>query len=202
VTGAPYTVLAVDDEPDVLALLQRSLAGLGCRVLATTDPREALAILAGQPVDVLISDVDMPVMNGLELIARVRTAFPDVVRIILTGRVSLESALQAINQGEVHRYLTKPWDDAELIGTVRHAVRRLEELRRRETAARASARREAALAELEREHAGIREVTRRGDAYPLDEDRIDAFARGIDGSDLCVLLPTAGGAGPLDGSRK
>src|SRR5512142_3026871 len=90
------TVLIVDDEPEILNTLRRQLRGDGYRMLTTTSPTEALTLVASGEVD--------------ELVAAIRRDHPAVVRLLLTGDSSLESALDAINRGEVFRYLTKPWD--------------------------------------------------------------------------------------------
>jgi DNA-binding NtrC family response regulator len=188
-----HCVLIVDDQPDVLALLRRSLRDLGCRILTTSSPAAALEMMRANEIDILVSDIDMPGMSGLDLVARARKEAPHVVRILLTGHAALESAMRAVNEGEVHRYLTKPWNDAELLGTLRDAIRRLEELRRGAAAAHVAARRVAVMADLEREHPGITRVDRVDGAHLLDEPRIEAFAKGIDATDLGVFLPSAAG---------
>jgi response regulator RpfG family c-di-GMP phosphodiesterase len=164
-----HTLLLVDDEPAILSAIRRSLRGESYRILTTSDPREALAILEREAVDVLVSDIDMPGMSGVELVGQVRRAFPEVVRILLTGRGSMESALRAINEGEVHRYLTKPWDEAELREVVAQAIQRLGELRRAAVAERAASRRALLYAELEREHPGITRVPPAGHVYTFDD---------------------------------
>jgi DNA-binding response OmpR family regulator len=111
---ARRTVLIVDDEQDIVDALGRTLRGLGCRFLGATSGREALRILDQETVDLIVSDIDMPLMSGLDLIARVRVSHPHVVRVVLTGVASLDTALRAINDGEVHRFLTKPWNKDEL----------------------------------------------------------------------------------------
>lgn len=185
----PHTILVVDDEPPILHALRRTLLQHGYRVLTAETAADALELLAEEDVDVLISDINMPMMSGVELASRVRQRFPDVVRILLSGGTDLHCAIQAINEGEVHRYLTKPWDQHELQHTVKQALERLEELRRSAGAARAAQRRQAALAELESEHPGITRVTREGGLYLIDDDHIERFARGIETSSLGVLLP-------------
>jgi two-component system, probable response regulator PhcQ len=176
-TAPVHTVLLVDDEPAILSAIRRSLRGETYRILTCNDPREAISILERESVDVLVSDIDMPGMSGVELVGHVRRAFPDVVRILLTGRGSLESALRAINDGEVHRYLTKPWDEDELRETIAQALQRLHELRRAAAAERASSRRALLYAELEREHPGITRRPVRGQAYIIDTDKAIALCR-------------------------
>ena len=84
-----HTVLIVDDEAEVLDSLRRILRDQDYRILSTTSPLEALSIIEGGSIDVLISDIDMPEMTGIELVARVRQLYPDVVRMLLTGGASL-----------------------------------------------------------------------------------------------------------------
>lgn len=175
-----HTILIVDDEPYVLDGLRRVLRGEDYRILTCSSATEALSILEAGNVDVLISDIDMPGMTGTELVARARQKYPDVVRILLTGGASLDSALKAINEGEVHRYLTKPWDNAVLRETIRQAIDRLEELRRAAAAEREVGLLERMLCELERVYPGIRTVVRIGDEYMLDAKRLETTVALID----------------------
>lgn len=167
-----HTILIVDDEPEVLESLRRTLRKEKYRILTTTSPREALELVEHQGVDLLLSDIDMPEMTGVELVAKIRTEHPHVVRLLLTGDASLDSAIQAINDGEVHRYLTKPWGTRELRETLRRALERLEELRRVADAEQSLDLRERLLAELESEHPGIRDIRLDGDVYVLDTERL------------------------------
>jgi response regulator RpfG family c-di-GMP phosphodiesterase len=172
-----FTLLVVDDEPDVVDALRRSLRDPSWRVVAETSARAALDRLASEPVDLVISDIDMPGMTGVELVSRIRHTWPDVVRILLTGGASLGSAVRAINEGEVHRYLVKPWDNHELRETVRAALGRLSELRRSAAADHRAAVRAKLLAALEAEYPAITHVDREGDVYVLEER---ALARIVD----------------------
>jgi DNA-binding NtrC family response regulator len=151
------TVLLVDDDPGVLAAMRHVLAD-AYNVVTTTVPTQVLGLVEKEKPDVLVSDVEMPLLQGTQLIALVRLAYPDVVRILLTGDTSLASALNAINEGEVYRYLLKPLKIQELRETVALAVARREELRALTEVGLAAARRERLLAQLEREHPGITDV--------------------------------------------
>lgn len=170
-----HTLLIVDDEPDVVDALRRTLRHPSWRVIGETSPQAALERLATEPVDLVISDIDMPGMNGVELVARIRRSHPDVVRMLLTGGASLGSALRAINDGEVHRYLLKPWDRAELRETVRAALARLVELRRSAAADGRAAVRAKLLDALEAEVPGLTHVERTGEVYVLDERALNAM---------------------------
>jgi putative nucleotidyltransferase with HDIG domain len=116
------TVLCVDDEPNILSALRRMLSLNNFKVLTADSGQTALELLASTPVDVVISDMHMPEMNGAELLAMVKERHPDAMRILLTGNADISSAIAAVNQGGIYRYLTKPWVDAELIATIESSL--------------------------------------------------------------------------------
>jgi response regulator RpfG family c-di-GMP phosphodiesterase len=118
------TLLLVDDEPSVLSALRRLFRTTGYRVLQATSGKEALLLLGGEQVDVIISDMRMPEMDGAELLEQVRHRRPTVIRILLTGYADIQSTIAAINGGEIHRYVAKPWDDQDLLLIVRDALER------------------------------------------------------------------------------
>ena len=115
-------ILLVDDEPGVLSSLRRLLRPTGYRVITAEGGAAALDMLSVYPVDLVISDMRMPGMNGAEFLARARERYPDIMRILLTGYSEVDSAVRAINEGGVYRYLNKPWDDQDLLLTVKHAI--------------------------------------------------------------------------------
>ena len=143
------TVLIVDDEAAVTRALARMLASPALRILTTQEPAEALALLDREPIDAVISDKDMPEMSGLALLGEIRGRHPLVVRILLTGQPTLDSALAAINDGGVFRYLTKPWKEPELSATIAAALDRADELRHEHEARQLAERRATAVAALE-----------------------------------------------------
>ncbi len=118
-----YNVLLVDDEPEILVSLKRTLRGVGLDIHTARSPQEALALLKTTSIDVIISDHDMPQMKGLDLLQQVRLSRPNVVRILLTGRSDLTLALRALNEGAVHKFLLKPWDRVDLRGVLNLALR-------------------------------------------------------------------------------
>lgn len=117
-----FTVLCVDDEPNILSALRRMLSLNSFKVLTADSGQTALELLASTPVDVVISDMHMPEMNGAELLAAVKERHPDTMRILLTGNADISSAIAAVNQGGIYRYLTKPWVDAELVATIQASL--------------------------------------------------------------------------------
>jgi DNA-binding NtrC family response regulator len=108
-----YPVLFVDDESDIVETLRLSYER-DFTVLGATSGQEALAVVAGEPVAVLVTDQRMPGMSGLEVIARAREVRPALVPIILTGYTEVEALVDAVNRGDIHRYIFKPWDSHEL----------------------------------------------------------------------------------------
>jgi response regulator RpfG family c-di-GMP phosphodiesterase len=182
---AHHTVLVVDDEPQMIALLRRTLDDPDYRVLAAGDGEAALRCLEQEPVDLMISDIDMPGMTGVELVARVRQQWPATARWLLTGDASLSTALDAINRGEVQRYFVKPWNPSALRAEVRQAIDRIGELRRIAAADQSLERRARMLEELEREHPGISLVNRDDGVYRLDVSRL---------SRLVMRVPVLGDA--------
>ncbi|HEX5394315.1 MAG TPA: EAL domain-containing protein [Rhodocyclaceae bacterium] len=115
------SLLLVDDEPNILNALKRLLRRENCKIYTASSGTEALEILALHPVQVVISDQRMPEMSGIELLSKIKTLYPDTVRIILSGYSELGTVTDAINQGAVWKYLSKPWDDELLKDEVRQA---------------------------------------------------------------------------------
>jgi EAL domain-containing protein (putative c-di-GMP-specific phosphodiesterase class I)/FixJ family two-component response regulator len=117
------TILLVDDEPHILSSLNRLLRRENYHILTATTGDEALTLLAQHPVGVLLTDQRMRNMSGTTLLARARALHPKVVRIVLSGYTGIDSLTEAINQGEIYKFLTKPWIEAELLDTIRSAFR-------------------------------------------------------------------------------
>jgi diguanylate cyclase (GGDEF)-like protein/PAS domain S-box-containing protein len=117
------SVLLVDDEANILSALKRLLRREGYHVLTAESGQAALAILAREPVKVIVSDQRMPTMSGTELLARVRMIYPQTVRMVLSGHSEIAAVTDAINLGAVYKYLNKPWDDEALKNEVRDAIR-------------------------------------------------------------------------------
>lgn len=117
-----WTLLAVDDEPNILAALRRLFRATGWRVLTAGRAEGALALLATEPVNAVLSDMRMPGMDGVQLLERVSQGWPGTARLLLTGQADLNSTIDAINRGRLHRYITKPWNDDELLLTLRQVA--------------------------------------------------------------------------------
>ncbi len=120
----PSTILIVDDEPVVLTALKFTLEREGFHVVAVTSPLKALAILAERDFAVIISDQRMPEMMGLDFLIESRRLRPECSRILITAVLALPTIVDAINKGEIFRFVAKPWLREELVATVRNAVQR------------------------------------------------------------------------------
>lgn len=123
-SAADWAVLCVDDEPNILASLRRALRGTGHRVLTAGGGAEALALCERESIGLVLSDMRMPVMDGAQLLQRVREGWPAVTRLLLTGHADIGATIAAINQGRIHRYIAKPWSDDEIRLVVREAFER------------------------------------------------------------------------------
>jgi len=116
------TLLLVDDEENIISSLRRLLRGEPYALLTCNDGETALQLLEQQPVDLVISDARMPGMDGATLLAEVQQRWPNCLRILLTGYADLSTTVKAINQGQIYRYISKPWDDNELKLIIRQAL--------------------------------------------------------------------------------
>jgi len=120
--GQQATLLLVDDEPNILSSLRRLFKAHGYGVLTAGGGAEGLEVLARDKVDLIISDMRMPEMDGARFLEQARARWPEVARILLTGYADIGSTIAAINRGEIYRYIAKPWDDNEILLTVREAL--------------------------------------------------------------------------------
>lgn len=120
------TLLLVDDEENVTSALIRLLRRDGYRILRAVSGEEGLTLLAQNQVGVIISDQRMAGMTGVEFLSRVKALYPETVRIVLSGYTELGSVTEAINQGAIYKFLTKPWEDELLRAHVAEAFQRYE----------------------------------------------------------------------------
>jgi DNA-binding NtrC family response regulator len=171
------SLLIVDDEENIRRSLARVFQGDGYDLRFAASGVEALAVLHEAPADMILSDHSMPKMTGLELMRAARKQFPDTLRIILTGAADLQLAMAAINEGEIYRFLTKPWDSVELQLTVRLGFERLA-LERENRRLLATVKRQSDfIRALEVEHPGISTVKRddRGTVVIEDDEIVEQY---------------------------
>lgn len=125
-------ILLVDDEINVLHALQRTIRHCGLdahHIEAFTDPRQALERSKEVAFDVVVSDFRMPAMNGVEFLREYKQIQPDTIRMMLSASSDFDTLMQAVNQAEVFRFIAKPWQSAEIKGTLQLAMERHDKLR-------------------------------------------------------------------------
>ncbi|WP_428420557.1 EAL domain-containing protein [Methylibium sp.] len=120
------TLLLVDDEDNVVSALKRLLRRDGYHIVTASSGAQGLQRLAEQAIDVIVSDQRMPGMTGVEFLRRAKDLYPDTVRMVLSGYTELQSITDAINEGAIYKFLTKPWDDERLRGHISEAFRQKE----------------------------------------------------------------------------
>src|SRR6059058_4375458 len=113
-----HPILVVDDEPEILFSL-RALLRRDFEVHTAEGGAQALDVLRQHPVHVIMTDQRMPEMTGTELLTRARGGNPEAIRIIFTGYADLKAVVDAVNRGEIYRYLTKPWDADALVDVLK-----------------------------------------------------------------------------------
>ncbi|MBC7962279.1 MAG: response regulator [Steroidobacteraceae bacterium] len=119
-------ILLVDDETNVLSALKRALFDEPLEIVTSTSAEEALDIMLEQQFKVVVSDERMTGMQGSEFLALVHEQYPDTVRILLTGHATLEAAMKAVNEGEIYRFFSKPWNDNDLRFALRSAIEKFD----------------------------------------------------------------------------
>jgi signal transduction histidine kinase len=118
-----HTILVVDDEPDVVKSVS-DLLRRDYRILGAARATDGLDIMKHEEVHVVMTDQRMPGMSGVEFLGRLRGDHPEAIRLLFTGYADIRAVIDAINQGNVYRYITKPWDPDELQTIIREAVER------------------------------------------------------------------------------
>jgi DNA-binding NtrC family response regulator len=186
-TASGATILLVDDEPNVIDGLRRALRHEPFEFLGATSGAAARELLGRRHVDVVISDEQMPGMSGSKFLSIVRREHPHTIRMILSGQSSLETAVKAINEGEVYRFFLKPCNPDDLALTIRQALshKRLEDQSR--LLLREYERQSAVLSRLEQDSPGITklDLDHHG-AVMVNESDIEA-----DVSDLLAAIEEA-----------
>lgn len=152
---ARHTVILVDDEDRILTALSRQLRNENYELLTAGSGAGALALMAKQPVHVIVTDQQMPGMSGIELLERVKAEYPDTVRMVLTGHADVNVAMAAINESEVYRFITKPVQAEEVRLAIRHALMQHDLLKENKALIKEVQKRDMILKDLEEEHPGI-----------------------------------------------
>ncbi|MDO8991301.1 MAG: response regulator [Sideroxyarcus sp.] len=136
----PATILFVDDEVNVLSSLKRLFRPFGYRIFTAEGGAQGLEVMARETIDIVVSDMRMPEMNGAQFLEKVNERWPDTVRILLTGYAEIGATIDAINKGHIYRYISKPWEDNDIVLAIKQALRQKQ---------------------LEQENKGLEELTRK-----------------------------------------
>ena len=123
-TQETASILLVDDEPNILSSLRRLLRPHGYTIYMGESGKAGLEILEQHPINLVISDMRMPEMDGAQFLEQVRQRWPETIRVLLTGYADVSSTINAINRGEIYRYISKPWHEDDLLLIVRDALER------------------------------------------------------------------------------
>jgi DNA-binding NtrC family response regulator len=125
--NSKHAILVVDDEPEILYSL-RALLRREFEVHTAESGREALELMVKQPIHVVMTDQRMPEITGVELLSLVQGEWPDAIRMVFTGYADIKAVIDAVNQGRIFRYLTKPWDPDELQAVLHQACEEYDQI--------------------------------------------------------------------------
>jgi len=156
-----HTILVVDNEELFLDYIQRVLLNENYNVITATSGKEGLNILGRQHVSMVISEYEIPLMNGMEFLD------PDILTIMVTEHSDIELAIKAINEVGVYKFLLKPWDDIDFKNMIKKTLESLQVIKERDALVRKVKTHEATLKELEKRYPGITKVERDEDGYIL-----------------------------------
>jgi DNA-binding NtrC family response regulator len=184
-------IVCVDDDEAMLSTVVRCLKREPLQVRSTMSASEALSWIASDDIAVLVSDYEMPEMTGAQLAGHARRVRPETVRILLTGMRTLETAIDGINQGEIFRFLNKPFDNEHLRAAVHAGVERNKELLAMSGDRQRRERRNALHAALEAEYPGISRVSRGADDIHqvTDDPWTEASSLGLSGLGQALESP-------------
>ena len=166
-------ILLVDDESKVTKALEHTLRKERYDILTANSGAEALGIMRRELVDVVVSDEQMPGMCGTLLLSLIRRDYADTVRIMLTGQGTLEVAVQAINKGEIYRFLMKPCNGMELSVAIRQALQQKQLIAESRKLLQINRRQAELINKTEAAHPGIREVERDAEGTIIINDPAD-----------------------------
>lgn len=177
VTSYTPAVLLVDDESSILNSLRRLLRNQPYDLFFADSGEQALELMTRQPIDLVMTDARMPNMDGATLLAEIHQRYPTTTRILLTGYADLNMIVKAINEGQIHRYISKPWNDEELQLTLRQALAHQHSERERQRLERLSHEQNEALQSLnasleKRVAARISELQQTADMLDLAYDEL------------------------------
>ncbi|NLI29936.1 MAG: response regulator [Nitrospiraceae bacterium] len=182
----PVKILCVDDEQNVLNALRRLFLDDDYVILTANSGPDGLALQETEQAQVIISDYRMPSMNGVEFLREVNKKWPDTVRIVLSGYADTSAIVSAINEGQIYKFIPKPWNDDELKVTIANAVERYDLAKRNRELSEELTRKNAELERLLRERTSTLEL--RSEMLKNFQNIIDALPVGVLGIDRDLTL--------------
>ena len=162
-----HTILVVDDEELFIENIQRILSDENYNVITAASGQEGLDILEKQQVSMVISEYEIPLMNGLEFLEKVRIIYPNILTIMVTEHADIELAIRAINEAGVYKFLLKPLDDIYFKNMIKKILESLQVIKERDVLIRKVKTHESTLKDLEKRYPGITKVERDEDGYIL-----------------------------------
>ena len=157
---AKNKIMLVDDEEAVLESFKRGLKGEGYEIITAVNSKEAFNKLNAFPdIKVIVSDIRMPGMDGMEFLKIIKREYPYIIRIVLTAYADVNNAIAAVNEGQVYRFITKPWDTMELRIILRLALQYQQALEEYSLPVRDVQRAVKSIEELEKRFPGISKIS-------------------------------------------
>lgn len=156
-------ILIVDDEPSVLGTLQDVLLAEGYEIETANSGQEALRKMEMFPAEIVLSDYMMPGMDGIELLKQIKQSYPHIIPILLTGRGDFKISFKTINEGEIFRFLLKPWNIEELNMTLHMALRYYDLILENDRLTKTVKIQNSVLEEIEKKYPGITAINEEDD---------------------------------------
>jgi DNA-binding NtrC family response regulator len=162
-----YTILVVDDEESFIEYIQRLMSDENYNVITVASAQEGLGVLEKQQVSMVISEYEIPLMNGLEFLEKVRIIYPNILTVMVTDHADIDLAIKAINEAGVYKFLLKPLDDIDFKNMIKKTLESLQVIKERDVLIRKVKTHESTLKDLEKRYPGITKVERDEDGYIL-----------------------------------
>lgn len=162
-----HTVLFIDDDEMILNALKRALRNENYDILTASSGDRGLELLQDHDVSMVVCDYQMPGKNGLEVLKDLKTTYPRILTIMLTGQADVNIAAQAINECGIYKFILKPWEDADLKLTIQRALESLDLIQERDRLLRKVKDRDSVLQDLESRYPGISKIKRDEEGYIL-----------------------------------
>jgi len=162
-----YTILVVDDEELFIEYIQRMMSDENYNVVTAASAQEGLDILEKQQVSMVISEYEIPLINGLEFLEKVRIIYPNILTVMVTEHADIDLAIKAINEAGVYKFILKPLDDIDFKNMIKKTLESLQVIKERDVLIRKVKTHESTLKDLEKRYPGITKVERDEDGYIL-----------------------------------